>query len=176
MSRHGGGPGRGHGRREGVETVQKLCGSLARSQGHPIAPGRTGPTGKGGAIQISGGPEGVNPFRTTVDSNQRSLWRLPKPTTDHTAWLEAHRVRKLWQRHGKTLLTARTHVWDEKGQQVRRRQRGHTCRPAPVVYSRSLTICTPARPCARVVATCRWTATFQRHRLPSLTTWTSALR
>ena len=63
ISRHGGGPGRGHGRREGVETVQKLCGSLAGSQGHPIAPGRTGPTGKGGAIQISDSREGVKPVK-----------------------------------------------------------------------------------------------------------------
>ena len=60
ISRHGGGPGRGHGRREGVETVQKLCGSLARSQGHPIAPGRTGPTGKGGAIQITVDRKGLS--------------------------------------------------------------------------------------------------------------------
>ena len=62
ISRHGGGPGRGHGRREGVETVQKLCGSLARSQGHPIAPGRTGPTGKGGAIQISVAGKGLTDY------------------------------------------------------------------------------------------------------------------
>ena len=83
VTRHGGagGPGRGHGRREGVETVhaEKLCGSLARSQGHPIAPGRTGPTGKGGAIQISGGPEGVN-----SPSRQRGSQHASEHSLTHT--------------------------------------------------------------------------------------------
>ena len=59
-----------------------------------------------------------------ADAKNASVSKLPVTGDDichcqhlrgGARWLEAHRVRKLWQRHGKTLLTARTHVWDVTG-------------------------------------------------------------